>query len=142
MKLRSIVTLPKSLRGLLLNIMKVDTFTLKSDYRKSILEFCGMPRLHDVEKNRLWNTHTVQSLINACVGQLILKAYASDKIPAQTTECFSFFMGCEEDIKSQFRMLIIDALQSGPPRLPIQDPAVGSLLKKMVRDAENYKLEK
>lgn len=101
-----------------------------------------MPRLHDVEKNRLWNTHTEQILINACVGQLILKAYVSDEIPAQTTEHFSFFMGCEEDIKSQFQMLIIDALQSGPPRLPIQDPAVGYLLQKMLRDAENYKLKK
>ena len=122
--------------------MKTGSFTLKSSLRNSILKFCGMSRLQEADKDRLWNAYTEQALINACGDHLMLNAHEFDEIPTQTTQCFSFFMDREEEIKSLFRMLILDVLQSGPPRPIIQDPAPGYLLEAMLRDAKNYKRRK
>ena len=122
--------------------MKMNSFMLKSSLRKSILKFCGMSRLHEADRDRLWNTYTEQSLINACGDRLMLNAYEFDEIPTQSSQYFSFFMDREEELKSQLRMLILDVLQSGPPRPIIQDPAPGYLLEAMLRDAKNYKIKK
>ena len=115
---------------------------LKNSLRESILKFCGMSRLQEADRDRLWNTYTEQALIDACGDHLMLNAYEFHEIPTQSAQCVSFFMGYEEEIKSLFRMLILDVLQSGPPRPIIQDPAPGYLLQKMIRDAKNYKLKK
>ena len=115
---------------------------LKNSLRKSILKFCGMSRLQEADRNRLWNTYTEQALIKACSDHLMLNTYQSDEIPTQTTQSFSFFMDREEEIKSLFRMLVLDALQTGPPRPIIQDPAPGYLLQEMLRDAKNYEPKK
>ena len=122
--------------------METGSFTLKSSLRESILKFCGMSRLQEADRNRLWNNYTEQALIDACGDHLMLNAYELDEIPTQSTQCFPFFMDYEEEIKSLFRMLILDVLQSGPPRPIIQDPAPGYLLEAMLRDAKNYKLKK
>ena len=122
--------------------MKMNSFMLKSSLRESILEFCGMSRLHEVDKDRVWNTYTEQALINACANHLMLNTYEFDEIPTQSTQYFSFFMDREEELKSLLRMLVLDALQTGPPRPPIQDPARGYLLQAMINDAKNYKLKK
>ncbi len=115
---------------------------LKSSLRETILKFCGMSRLHEADRDRLWNTYTEESLINACGDRLMLNAYEFDEIPTQSSQYFSFFMQQEEQQKSVFRKLILDVLQSGPPRPIIQDPAPGYLLEAMLRDAKNYKLKK
>ena len=122
--------------------MKMNSFMLKSSLRETILKFCGMSRLHEADRDRLWNTYTEQSLINACGDRLMLDAYESDEIPTQSSQYFSFFMEREEELKSVFRKLILDVLQSGPPRPIIQDPAPGYLLEAMLRDAKNYKIKK
>ena len=126
----------------MINMLESGSFTLKSSLRDSILKFCGMSRLNEANKDRLWNAYTEQALINACADHLTLNAYELDKIPTQSNENFSFFMDREEEMKLLFRMLILDALQTGPPRPPIQDPAPGYLLQEMVRDAKNYKPKK
>ena len=122
--------------------MKMNSFMLKSSLRETILKFCGMSRLHEADRDRLWNTYTEQSLINACGDRLMRNAYEFDEIPTQSSQYFSFFMEREEELKSQLRKLILDVLQSGPPRPIIQDPAPGYLLQAMLRDAENYKRKK
>jgi len=122
--------------------MGTGPFTLKSTLRKTILKFCGMSRLHEADKDRLWNAYTEQDLINACGDHLMLNYYEFDEIPTQSSQYFLFFMEQEEQQKSVFRKLILDALQTGPPRPIIQDPAPGYLLQEMLRDAKNYKLKK
>jgi len=126
----------------MIDISESGSFMIKNSLRESILKFCGMSRLQEADQDRLWNTYTEQTLINACGDHLMLNAYEFDEIPTQSTHYFSFFMGREEEIKSLFRMLILDVLQTGPPRPPIQDPAPGSLLEAMLRDAKNYKRRK
>ena len=120
----------------------MNSFMLKSSLRETILKFCGMSRLHEADRDRLWNTYTEQDLINACGDRLMRNAYEYDEIPTQSSQYFSFFMEHEEELKSQLRMLILDVLQSGPPRPIIQDPAPGYLLQAMLRDAKNYKIKK
>jgi len=122
--------------------MGTGPFTLKSTLRKTILKFCGMSGLQETDRNRLWNTYTEQALIDACGDHMMLNAYEFDEIPTQSAEYFSFFMDREEEIRSLFRKLILDVLQSGPPRPPIQDPAPGYLLEAMIRDAKNYEPKK
>ena len=122
--------------------MKMNSFMLKSSLRETILKFCGMSRLHEADRDRLWNTYTEQDLINACGDRLMRNAYEYDEIPTQSSQYFSFFMEREEELKSLLRMLILDVLQSGPPRPIIQDPAPGYLLQAMLRDAKNYKIKK
>ena len=126
----------------MIDISESGSFMIKNSLRESILKFCGMSRLQETDRNRLWNTYTEQALIKACSDHLMLNIYQSDEIPTQTIQCFSFFMEREEEIKSLFRKLILDVLQSGPPRPPIQDPAPGYLLEAMIRDAKNYKPKK
>jgi len=120
----------------------MNSFVLKSSLKEAILKFCGMSRLHEADRDRLWNTYTEQDLINACGDHLMLNACEFDKIPTQSSQYFSFFMEREEQQKSVFRKLILDALQTGPPRPIIQDSAPGYLLQKMIRDAKNYKRKK
>ena len=119
-----------------INILESGSFALEGSLRESLLKFCGMSRLHEADKDRLWNSYTEQDLINACGDHLMLNAYEFDEIPTQSTEYFSFFMDREEEIRSLFRKLILDVLQSGPPRPPIQDPAPGYLLEAMLREAK------
>ena len=120
----------------------MNCFMLKSSLRETILKFCGMSRLQEADRDRLWNTYTQESLINACGDRLMLNAYEFEEIPTQSSQYLSFFMEREEELKSQLRMLILDALQTGPPRPIIQDPAPGYLIQAMLRDAENYKRKK
>ena len=120
----------------------MNSFMLKSCLRETILKFCGMSRLHEADRDRLWNTYTEQSLINACGDRLMRNAYEFDEIPTQSGQYFSFFMDREEEIKTLLRMIVLDALQTGPPGPIIQDPAPGYLLQEMLRDAKNYKLKK
>ena len=120
----------------------MNSFMFKSGFRESILKFCGMSHLHQADREKLWNAYTEQDLINVYGDHLMLNAHEFDEIPTQSTEYFSFFMDREEEIRSVFRKLILDVLQSGPPRPPIQDPAPGYLLEAMIRDAKNYEPKK
>ena len=120
----------------------MNSFMLKISLRETILKFCEMSRLHEADRDRLWNTYTEQALINACGDRLMRNAYEFNEIPTQSSQYFSFFMDREEELKSQLLKLIFDVLQSGPPRPIIQDPAPGYLLQAMLRDAKNYKLKK
>jgi hypothetical protein len=126
----------------MIDIPEPGSYMLKGSLRESILRFCGMSRLNEADKDRIWTSYTEQDLLSACGDHLMLNAYEFDEIPTQSAEYFSFFMDREEEIRSLFRKLILDVLQSGPPRPPIQDPAPGYLLEAMIRDAKNYEPKK
>ena len=67
-----------------------------------------MSRLHEGDRDRLWNAYTEQGLINACGDHMMLNAYEFDEIPTESSQYFSFFMERGEDQKTVIRMLSLN----------------------------------
>ena len=100
-----------------------------------ILKYCGMSDLSPEQADRLWDKYTDIALMRACDDCFMVKTGEFDEIPGQSTEYFSFMTDREEELKSQLRALISEAIQSFKPT--ILDPANGTITRAMHSSVSN-----